>query len=92
MLAARWQHVDIDQISPTNDAISFAGTFCLLIAIADLSFVIAAWIFCSRDGATLKVKDRRSTIVPSALIAFLGKKEHFSIRRYSPSAADSYTI
>ena len=42
--------------------------------------------------SNLNVKEFKSTMVPSALMDLRGKKEHFSILRAKPSAADSYTM
>ena len=42
-LAALWQHVAMDQMRPTNEATSLAGTFLLLWSTAAWSFFIADW-------------------------------------------------
>lgn len=91
-LAALWQQEAIDQISPMKEATDLAGTAAGLLSTSARSLLLATHIFSAREIATLNLTGVRSTMVPSAFIACLGKKEHFTIFSDSPRDAASNTI
>ena len=92
ILAALWQHAAMDHISPMNEATDFAGTASQLRSTSARSLRLAAHTFASLDLVTLNLNALRSTMVPSARIACLGKNEHLTIFSDNPSVAASKTM